>query len=69
MDKYVIMKEPGYEDFDLESGENMQYTMIVRYNTLKYAVADMINNPPVLMREVVHAHFREVKERVREMAQ
>lgn len=58
MDEYVIQKEPGYDYLEKNATENVTYCNIVRYNNIKYAMIEMIRNPPPEFAEVIKAHFR-----------
>lgn len=62
MDQNVIQKEPGYEEYASESEGNLLYRDIVRYNNMKWAMADMIRSPIPAFAEVIHAHFRLLRE-------
>jgi hypothetical protein len=57
MDEYVIQKEPGYEYLDKLAFENVTYSNIVRYNNIKYAMVDMLRNPPPEFADVIRQHF------------
>lgn len=61
MDSDVIQKEPGYEGYSTDSDENTLYRDIVRYNNMKYAMTDMIRNPPPAFAQVIHTHFSLLK--------
>lgn len=57
MNQSVIQKEPSYEGYAEDSQESKEYIMIVRYGNIKYAMSDMIRNPPVEFKDVVLRHF------------
>ena len=57
MDDEVIQKEPGHESYDKNGAENLAYSNIVRYNNIKYAMIDMIRNPPSGFETIVQKHF------------
>jgi len=64
MDKRVIQKEPGYECYDENSCENQLYCSIVKYGNIKFAMTEMLKNPPEQFKEVVNKHFALKKEEI-----
>ena len=68
MNNDVIQKEPGYEGYETNSIENRDYVTIVKYGNLKYAMIDMIKNPPNGFKDIVHKHFALKKEKILESA-
>lgn len=68
MNNDVIQKEPGYEGYETNSQENRDYVTIVKYGNLKYAMIDMIKNPPNGFKDIVHKHFALKKEKILESA-
>ena len=58
MDEYVIQKEPGYDYLEKNALENVTYCNIVRYNNIKYAMIDMLRNPPPEFADVIKSHFK-----------
>jgi ubiquitin-protein ligase len=57
MNNDIIQKEPGFASVKTDSIENQDYSMVVRYGNLAYAMIEMIRNPPVEFRDVVFNHF------------
>lgn len=57
MDNMIIQKEPDFEYLEVDSLDNKTYSSIVRYNNVKYAMLEMLKNPPEEFREVVNLHF------------
>mmetsp|Transcript_25311 Transcript_25311/g.24933 ORF Transcript_25311/g.24933 Transcript_25311/m.24933 type:complete len:394 (+) Transcript_25311:976-2157(+) len=66
MNKDVLQKEPGYEGYDSEYMDNLQYRAIVTYGNIKYAMTDMIRNPPAEFKDIVRKHFLMKKEKILE---
>lgn len=64
MDKRVIQKEPGYECYEENSSENQLYCSIVKYGNIKFAMTEMLKNPPEQFKEVVNKHFALKKEEI-----
>jgi hypothetical protein len=64
---FPYFNEPGYEK---EKGtlkgiiNNEKYNEALYYGTVKFAINDMIKNPPVTMEDVVKTHFRMKKEEI-----
>lgn len=69
MDKNVLQKEPGYEYYDSDSLENRQYRAIVSLGTLKYAITDMLREPPKEFEHIVKKHFLHKREKILETAE
>jgi hypothetical protein len=64
--------EPGYEKIiGTPRGDecNEKYNQKIRQATAKWAIADMIQNPPSGFEEVVKQHFNLKKDKVKEMLQ
>lgn len=57
--------EPGYERSDREQ-ESVNYNKRIRTGTTKWAIIDMIKNPPPCFADVVRTHFRLTQDRVME---
>ena len=57
MDSDVIQKEPEYDHLATDSCENLAYCNIVKYNNVKWAMLEMIRNPPPEFAEIVWKHF------------
>ena len=57
MDNMVIQKEPGFDHLQVDSWENILYSNAVRYNNVKFAMIEIIKNPPEEFKEVVRVHF------------
>lgn len=53
MDNLVIQKEPEFEHLEANSSENIAYCNIVKYNNAKYAILEMIKNPPQEFKEII----------------
>jgi ubiquitin-protein ligase len=66
MDKLVIQKEPGYETYADDSLENRAYSQVVKYNNVKWAMLEMLRNPPVEFRKVIRLHFSMLKDKILE---
>lgn len=64
MDNRVIQKEPGYETYADNSIENKAYSQVVKYNNVKWAMLDMLQNPPAEFRKVVRLHFSLQKQKI-----
>jgi ubiquitin-protein ligase len=58
MDNNIIQKEPSFENLPTQSPENLAYHAEVKYGNLRYAMIDMIRNPPKGFGEVVTQHFK-----------
>ena len=60
MNNNVLFCEPGYEYYtSIESyqKDNIGYQNIVKYANIKYAMNDMISNPPEEFKEAIWIHF------------
>ncbi|OMJ69617.1 hypothetical protein SteCoe_32616 [Stentor coeruleus] len=69
MDNDVIQKEPGYEHMATNCCENKDYVGIVKYGNMKYAMIDMMRNPPDDFKDIIKKHFALKKEKIIESAQ
>ena len=58
MDNDILQKEPSFHTLPRNSPENIGYQQEVMYGNMKYAMIEMIKNPPVGMEEIVRNHFR-----------
>ncbi|CAG9313602.1 unnamed protein product [Blepharisma stoltei] len=66
MTQEVIQMEPCHEHYEIGSKANMEYSMIVEYANIKYAITGMIQNPPVEFADIVRKHFAIKKEKTLE---
>jgi len=66
MNSDVLQKEPGWEYIETDSNENMQYRTIVTYGNIKYAMTDMLINPPAEFKEIIFKHFALKKDKILE---
>ena len=59
MNERIYYNEPGFEMDISEEGrrKNIGYSNIVRYATVKYAINEMIHNPPKGFEDTVKLHF------------
>lgn len=57
MDNMIIQKEPDFDYLEVDSLDNKMYSNIVRYNNVKYAMVEMLKNPPEEFKEVINLHF------------
>ena len=67
MSQYVYYNEPGYEGkMGTEEGElkNTAYSNIVRVSNIKYAMIEMIKNPPRGFEEIISKSFYLKKEMI-----
>jgi len=64
MDSNIVQKEPSFETMSPECLENKAYQTIVKYGTIKYAMVNMLKNPPEEFKELVKAHFKNKKEEI-----
>mmetsp|Transcript_19339 Transcript_19339/g.19324 ORF Transcript_19339/g.19324 Transcript_19339/m.19324 type:complete len:125 (-) Transcript_19339:9-383(-) len=69
MNNDVLQKEPGCEGFLTDDQDNMEYRTIVMYGNIKYAMIDMMRNPPQEFKEIVLKHFAIKKEKILESVQ
>lgn len=69
MDNDVIQKEPGYEYMATNCCENQDYAGVVKYGNMKYAMIDMMRNPPDDFKDIIQKHFALKKEKIIESAQ
>ncbi|CAG9313801.1 unnamed protein product [Blepharisma stoltei] len=66
MNNDVLQKEPGYEGYDSDYMDNLQYRAIVTYGNIKYAMTDMIRNPPAEFKDIIRKHFLLKKDKILE---
>lgn len=63
----VIYNEPGHQsDNKTPNGiaRNIGYSNIVKISNIRYAMIDMIKNPPECFKEIINLHFYYKKERI-----
>lgn len=58
MDNDILQKEPSFHNLPRNSPENLGYQQEVMYGNIKFAMIDMIRNPPIGMEEIVRNHFK-----------
>lgn len=60
MNDDIYFNEPSYEkDKGTPLGENYNqgYSNIVKYGNIKFAMIEMINNPPAPFADIIKVHF------------
>ena len=66
MDNEIIQKEPAFEKQQVDCLENIGYQWEVRYGNIRFAMIEMMKNPPRGFEEVVREHFRSKKKEILE---
>lgn len=62
MDNMIIQKEPGYNDLDEKSWDNLIYQDIIKYATVQHTMIDVLKNPPKGFEKIVDNYFALKKE-------
>jgi hypothetical protein len=60
-----FFNEPGYGE-PTDSVDSLSYSAEVRKNVVKYAMIDVLENPPSLFAQVVKVHFGLKKRRIQQ---
>ncbi|KAJ3217272.1 Baculoviral IAP repeat-containing protein 6 [Dinochytrium kinnereticum] len=62
--EHPYRNEPGYENSAVDFSPLEQYSKDVRRSTARWAILEMIRKPPKGFEDVVHRHFRMLKESI-----